>query len=240
MVQASRVQGNPLSFEISGIHWDAFRDRHFEHVPFTDGKPEIVWVDIETTGLDTAKDVILEAGIVLTDSVGRICRDGIADWLVYDTTLAHKDWNKAVINMLPFVAEMHGKGQLTHDLMELSRKPMQIMSHASPASVSVSMRRWLHEKTGFKSGEAPMSGSSVHFDRGFIKADLPRLDEWFSYRAGIDVSALRETARKINPKVILTQPVEIKQHRPIPDLINSIQLYRHMLRTFLRTDLEID
>lgn len=205
--------------------------------------PELAWIDLETTGLDPNKDVTLELGIVLTDAVGRICRDGVASWLVYDLSkpwTALKDWGKACHEMSDYVRDMHVNSGLNLDIGTMLRSPGSIEC-ASPSSVAYEAFAWLRAATERTPGEMPMSGSSVHFDRSFIKVDMPELDSFFHYRNGVDVSSLRELAKLHAPGIVASQPTASKEHRTVPDLLDSIKLYRHLLESkFIKTHFEVN
>lgn len=227
---------------IRGEWFDKFMDEWHEHVSFTDAPADIAWVDLETTGLEADKDVTLEMGIVLTDSVGRICRDGVASWLVWGSDPGvkyQKNWSRSVLDLNDIVFNMHTKSGLLDDL-SVFMKMGESFRAAEPSVVAEDARLWLTERVPhMAAGEMPMSGSSAHFDRGFIRADMSHLDTWFHYRCGVDVSSIRETMRLHRPDLIACQPLPTKGHRPIPDLIDSIRLYRHMLKHFLNTGKDV-
>lgn len=235
---------NPFSVHIKGEAFDTWVDDEMgDLIQITDANPEMVWVDLETTGLDTGKDVTLELGIVLTDACGRICRDGVASWLVYDLgddIKGPKDWGKAIYNMPDFVREMHIKSGLVEDTGRLVRYPGEIdMAH--PARVAVDAYRWLEVATRGSVGQMPLSGSSPHFDRSFLAADMPALLSFFHYRNGADVSGIREMAKMHYPKTLERWFAPEGIHRTIPDLINSVRLYRHfLLDGFIMSDRIID
>lgn len=237
----ARVKDNPFSYWIRGSAFDVWAE--VSHLPVTEAKPQLVWVDLETTGLDANVEVTLQIGVILTDKFGRICRDGAADWLVFDTdndSSRQKSWTSRLLGMEPFVRNMHRDSGLTRQIKQACMHPEKDRLH--PAQVAVDMTDWLNMQ--FDQSEAPanirervpMSGSTPHFDRGFVTQDFPILDEFFHYRVGVDVSALREQAKLLNPSVIESQPVKREAHQPIPDLVDSIRLYRHLLQKFLVMD----
>jgi oligoribonuclease len=224
---------NPFSYWMKGdslVHWS-----EHQGIPLTDDAPEFCWVDIETTGLDRTQDRILEIGLVLTNGIGEVCMDGVIDWRVfvhggnedqkgaeYLTALSRLESN-------PIVSEMHKKSGLLLNIFSDARHPEYMKTH--PDIVQVEARNWLAERTKKMENGLQLSGSSPHFDRGFLQDQMPYLEDWFHYRSGVDVSALRETFKRINEAVVKTQPEKQEKHRPIPDLADSIRLYRHMLRT---------
>jgi oligoribonuclease len=230
--------GNGHSYWIKGSFFDAWADEN--GIRITDEKPEFVWVDLETTGLNTSSEVTLEVGIVLTDAVGNVCRDGVIDWKVWAPEEGSRDksWAQAFHNMDPFVEDMHTKSGLIKDMSQALAGPWVEDMH--PALVSPQARAWLDKMVSRDLNGSmrslQLSGSTPHFDRGFLQADLPVLESWFHYRSGVDVSGIREVAKRVNPLVIEDQPTKSEKHRPIPDLVDSLRLYRHLLKSFLRVD----
>jgi oligoribonuclease (3'-5' exoribonuclease) len=130
--------------------------------------------------------------------------------------------------MPDIVHEMHAKSGLLSELKTDGTHAYRYLQN--PANVCGSAVYWLSERVGLETG-LPLSGSSPHFDRGFLQQQMLPLENWFHYRAGVDASALRETFKRINKSVVDTQPEKYEKHRPVPDLADSIRLFRHMLRT---------
>jgi len=222
---------NPFSSWIKGESFDIWAD--VMQLPITDGEPEFVWVDVETTGLDTGTDVTLELGILLTDGIGNICRDGVIDWRVYGSLRDKRSkWNLALDGMDEYVRNMHTKSGLLGEINRVRSLPHN-QERLDPDRVEEDAIVWLHLHC---KEPLQLSGSSPHFDRGFLKADLPILENWFHYRSGVDVSGSREIAKRVNPGVVAGQPTKMEMHRPIPDLVDSVRLYRHLLKNFFRMD----
>lgn len=224
---------NPFSMVLQGIALESFCDD--QQLLTTKEKPVFAWVDIETTGLDPEKDVSLEMGIMLTDAIGNVC--GAANWLIWREetfeSVIDKSWLKARATADTFVLDMHRKSGLwlaVDDAMSSRYNH----SYLHPEIVAADARLWVQQMCG-DGVQLQLSGSTPHFDRGFLRRDLPQLENWFHYRSGVDVSGIREVAKRVCPTVVETQPVKREVHRPLPDLGDSIRLYRHMLRTFLFT-----
>lgn len=194
--------------------------------------PEMVWLDKETTGLSAAKEVPLEIGIILTDKWGRLIRDGAARWLIFDSFDSY--WNQCIQDMEPFVREMHEKSGLLNELANLTKERIS----CPPQTVENQVMHWLGHRFGrtFEGKEKlPSFGSSAGFDRKFLEAWMPDLNEWFHYRVG-DVTSFRIFASLHCPDVIAREPQKREMHRPIPDLIDSIRLYRHLMCSLLLED----
>ena len=134
----------------------------------------MVWVDIETMGLDPAVHGIIEVGIVVTDDDGVPLppHPSACSWLIrpdHDGT-----------------AESWPLRQ--HTLSGLLEKARRKGDH--PGDVEMSIVAWLAQRTPTDDRRPPvMCGSSVHFDRAFLRAQMPRVEAWFRYR-NFDVSTL--------------------------------------------------
>lgn len=229
----ANYRDNPFSFWMLGASLEEWARQM--GIPLTDEAAQFCWVDIETTGLDAKKDVILELGMTFTNGIGEICRrHGTIDWLVWDTdTWTSSEYNRALNEMDPFVQEMHKKSGLLRDLEKGRAHPLNHL--LTPDSVCGSAINWMVEQIGL-GNSMQLSGSSAHFDRGFLAEHMYPLEQQFHYRVGVDVSGLREVFKRTNPLVVERQPEKMEKHRPLPDLADSIRLYRHMLRTGMILD----
>lgn len=196
-------------------------------------KPQIVWIDIECSGLAPLDDHILEIGARVTDWWGtEIDRF---------TSLVYTPFWMGRIIQNEFVFDMHTKSGLIDDLRELEHGG-QTANEARAAAykkfsidaVEARMLEWLKPYTGNgpHGGKFPMSGNSVHFDRSFFAVDAPNLERWFHYR-NHDISALREACRLANSELHASEPEVPKPHRVQGDIDNSITLWRHYLQNFL-------
>jgi oligoribonuclease (3'-5' exoribonuclease) len=236
----SRINENPHSA------WP--RDRMFDLWSLESGimvsplaLPEMIWVDIETTGLDENEEVPLELGIILTDRVGQVIRNGVASWRIYDNR--DYTWKRAIerAKLHDVVGPMHKASglwdQIDYELQIAAATSTQYLM--LPHSVASDAANWLTAQCrGVKLwpgnlDQAPLSGSSPQFDRKFLNKYLPELNLWFHYRNGADVSAIRNLQHMLSTPGI-PEPADLKMHRPISDLLDSIRLYRHQLNTFLR------
>lgn len=196
-------------------------------------EPELVWIDKETTGLDALNEVPLELGIILTDRFGNLIPDGAAKWFIFD----HFDfyWARRLDRMIPLVREMHEKSGLLADLAQLARLESDTLT---ARQVEAQVLHWLGHRFGrtFEGKEKKVPyGSSLSLDRDFLKMWMPELNDWFHYRIG-DVSAMREIIRPLRPDVIASEPKKRELHRPLPDLVDSITLYRHLMHSVLLSD----
>lgn len=195
--------------------------------------PWMVWIDMETTGLDAINDVPLEFGIVLTDKFGNLIPDGAARWLVYSDM--DWTWNRRLNSMDPFVEKMHTKSGLLDELSEAMKN--QLVA-SSPRHVENRAMHWLGHMFGrtFEGKERlPSCGSTVSFDRKFMEWWMPDLDKWFLHRNG-DVSSLRYFTYLHEPDLEQFEPEKREIHRVFPDIIDSIKLYRFLIGNLFHTD----
>lgn len=180
-----------------------------------------VLVDVETDGLDEDQNVILELGIIIIRDDLTSSLDGQTrrSWQVrYDDLAERRE------RAFPAVREMHDKSGLWRACVEEGRHPTLVEADAV---------RFLEKNgaTGF-----PMTGNSIHFDRRFLKKQMPLLEKAFFYRS-IDISTLTELARFWAPAVYTNRPhaeEKDKPHRVILDLENSIAQLRYYRKGFLR------
>jgi oligoribonuclease len=172
----------------------------------------MVWVDCEMTGLDLARDRLIEIAVVVTDADLQLLDPGID--IVIHTEDEHLD------AMLPVVQEMHASSGLTEEV----RRSTVTVAEAEAAVVDY-VRRFVPEpKT------APLCGNSIGTDRGFLTRDMPVLDEYLHYRM-IDVSSIKELARRWFPRIYFGQPPKGLAHRALADIIESINELDYYRRT---------
>lgn len=223
----------PFSTWYKGDKFQEFVKQYGQPISPTN-EPQMFWLDLETTGLDSIGDPILEIGLILTDRFGNLIQDGAARWLVLDP----HDWHTMhrIHTMSDKVREMHAMSGLLECLGHAMKSPRGL--EISPGKVQNSVLGWLRQMLGDRdfdlhSGLAYPSGSTVHFDRAHIKVQMPFLHEWFHYRNGADVSSFRHILSFFNKSFAENQPKARKLHRVMPDLLDSIELYRYEIKTGL-------
>lgn len=168
----------------------------------------LYWIDIETTGLDPERDVILEIGCTVTDDHLNVVAT-MPDMLV--STPASR-----LERMDTFVQDMHERSGLSGELRAGGGNHINLVAQRVRAFI-VSVP---------DPNKRVLAGSSVHFDRTFLKKHMPKVDELFIHRHA-DCSALREYAMRWMPEVqqradTMLHPA--RAHRPALDLIDSITL----------------
>lgn len=172
----------------------------------SNGTP-LVWVDCEMTGLDFENDALVEIACVVTDSELNPLDDGI--------TVVIKPPAQALENMNSFVTNMHTESGLINELddgITLEEAQDQLLTY---------VKQHVPEKFS-----APLAGSSVYVDRRFINRDLPELDAYLHYRL-IDVSSIKELARRWYPKAHTLSPPKHGGHRAMADTLESIAELRY-------------
>ncbi|PPK68977.1 oligoribonuclease [Actinokineospora auranticolor] len=168
----------------------------------------LVWIDCEMTGLDLGRDALIEIAALVTDSELNVLGDGVD--LVIHTDDAH------LAGMPEVVREMHARSGLTDEV----RASALTLAEAE-AQVLAYVREWVPE-----SRTAPLCGNSIATDRGFIARDMPELDGHLHYRM-VDVSSIKELARRWYPRVYYAQPDKGLAHRALADIRESIRELRY-------------
>jgi oligoribonuclease len=172
----------------------------------------LVWIDCEMTGLDLAKDKLIEVAALVTDPELRVLGEGV-------DLVIHAD--DAALDAMPeIVREMHAKSGLTDEV----RKSAITMAEAEAALLAYVKEFVPNPRT------APLCGNSIATDRGFIARDMPTLDSYLHYRM-IDVSSIKELCRRWYPRVYFGQPVKGLAHRALADIRESIRELEYYRRS---------
>ena len=167
----------------------------------------IVWIDCEMTGLDLGTDALVEVAAVVTDSELNVLGDGV------DVVIRPPD--AALGQMGDFVREMHTSSGLVTALAEgttLAGAQAQVLAY---------LREWVPEP-----GRAPLAGNSIGTDKAFLERDMPELVQHLHYRV-IDVSSIKELARRWYPRVYFASPAKAGGHRALADILESIDELRY-------------
>jgi oligoribonuclease len=175
----------------------------------------LVWIDLEMTGLDVERDVIVEIACVVTDTDLALVDDGID--LVVHAGDAPLD------AMSDFVRAMHVKSGLLDEI-----RASTVSIDDAGAQVLEYLKTHVPEQ-----GIAPLCGNSIGMDRRFLARYLPEIDGYVHYRS-IDVSSLKELCRRWYPEVYQHRPNKRETHRALDDIRESVAELRYYRETMLR------
>jgi oligoribonuclease len=165
-------------------------------------QPNLIWIDCEMTGLSLQSDALVEIAVLVTDSDLNLIGEGI-DVVIHAT-------ESQLEGMSDFVREMHTNSGLITEI------PKGISLAAAEAKIIAYL-----ESASTVAGKSPLAGNSVGVDRAFIDRDMPLLSAYLHYRT-IDVSSIKELARRWNPKAYFNAPAKTGNHRALGDIQDSI------------------
>jgi oligoribonuclease len=163
----------------------------------------MVWIDCEMTGLDLVRDALVEIAVVVTDSDLNVLGDGV--------DIVIKPPAESLVDMNQVVIDMHTSSGLLDELPNgttLAEAQERVLAYVTE-----------HVPEPRK---APLAGSSVYTDRGFLSRDMPELDAHLHYRL-VDVSTLKELARRWYPRAYYNAPEKHGGHRALADILDSIE-----------------
>jgi oligoribonuclease len=175
----------------------------------------LVWLDLEMTGLEVSRHVIVEIAVLVTD-VDLVPLDDGIDLVVHadDAQLAEMD---------DFVVRMHTRSGLLAAI-----KAAATTLEEAGAEALAYVRRHVPEAR-----IAPLCGNSIGTDRRFLDTYLPELDGWLHYRS-IDVSTIKELSRRWFPEQYARRPDKDEGHRALADVHESIAELRYYRESVFR------
>ena len=173
----------------------------------------LIWIDLEMTGLDTQNDSIIEIATIVTDANLNILAEGpmIAIHQPESKLQAMDEWNQ----------RQHGRSGLVDRVRA---------SQYDEAKAETETLAFLEKYV--PAGKSPMCGNSICQDRRFMARCMPKLEEWFHYR-NLDVSALKELANRWSPDMAKAYRKESK-HLALDDIKDSIEELCYYREHFLR------
>jgi oligoribonuclease len=172
----------------------------------------LVWIDCEMTGLDLARDALIEIAVLVTDGDLNVLGEGV-------DVVIHAD-DDALAAMPDVVRDMHAHSGLTEEV----RKATMTVSEAEQLVLAYVREHVPDART------APLAGNSIGTDRSFISRDMPELDAHLHYRL-VDVSSIKELARRWFPRVFYAKPEKGLAHRALADIRESIRELDYYRRT---------
>lgn len=183
-----------------------------ERVARQQSATNLAWLDLEMTGLDAQRDVILQAALIITDAQLNVLEEFVCDIWQPDEALAR---------MVPFVKEMHE----TTGLTERVRK--------SKLDLLVAERKLMERVTGWCAYPAVLCGNTIGQDKRFVDQWMPGLSGYLSYRT-IDVTSLKLLTKAwYGEEAVYDKPVK-GEHDALVDIQNSIAELKHYRATVFK------
>lgn len=170
----------------------------------------LIWVDCEMTGLDLQHDALIEIAVLVTDFELAVLGDGV--------DLVIKPPAAALVTMPERVRQMHTESGLLDRLeagTTLTDATEQVLAY---------VRDHVPDP-----GKTPLAGNSVHVDRAFLARDMPAFESAVHYR-NVDVSTIKELARRWFPRTYYASPEKTGNHRALGDIQDSINELRYYRR----------
>jgi oligoribonuclease len=167
----------------------------------------MVWIDCEMTGLSLVDDALVEVAALVTDSELNVLGEGV--------DIVIRPPAEALASMPEIVREMHTASGLLEELEDgttLAEAEQQVLAY---------VRKHVPDP-----GRAPLCGNSVGTDRGFLARDMPALESHLHYRI-VDVSSVKELARRWYPRAYFNSPEKSGNHRALADIRESIAELRY-------------
>jgi len=175
----------------------------------------LVWMDLEMTGLDPATNTIVELATLITDDNLEIVAEG-PDIVVHQPP-------DVLENMDDVVRRMHTASGL---LARIEASKVSL-AEAGTETLTFIKSHVTQPRT------VPLAGNSIGTDRRFLAAWLPEIEAWLHYRS-VDVSTIKELARRWYPEAVAAAPTKVGNHRAMDDIRESVAELRHYRGTVFR------
>ena len=173
----------------------------------------LVWMDLEMTGLDAERHVIVEIATIITDDDLNVVAEG-PDLVVHQSAAALAEMDPVVVGMHTSSGLLDQITASTTTLEEAGAQTLAFIKEHVPDARSV-----------------PLCGNSIGTDRRFLVKYLPAIEDHLHYRS-VDVSTLKELARRWYPAALAAQPRKATAHRALDDIresISELSFYRQRL-----------
>ena len=167
----------------------------------------LVWIDCEMTGLDLERDALVEVAVLVTDGDLVVQGEGV-DVVIRPPA-------EALEQMSDFVRAMHTSSGLLDELaggMTMDEAQRIVLEY---------VRQYVPVER-----KAPLAGNTIGTDRMFLARDMPELEHWVHYR-NVDVSSIKELARRWFPRSYYHSPAKSGNHRALADIQESIEELRY-------------
>jgi len=168
----------------------------------------LAWMDLEMTGLDPARHTIVEIATIVTDDQLNIVAEG-PDLVVHATEAELAEMETVVVNMHTRSGLLPAITASTMSLADAGAATLEFLRQHIPEPRSV-----------------PLCGNSIGTDRRFLAIYLPEIEEYLHYRS-VDVSTIKELARRWNPSLVKGAPEKETTHRALDDIRESIEELRY-------------
>ena len=179
----------------------------------------LVWIDLEMTGLDPAHHHIIEIATLITDGSLEIVAEG-PDLVIHQPDSVLEGMNE-------WCTEHH----TASGLVDKVRASTVSLAEAEARTLEL-VQAWCTAET------APLAGNSIHVDRFFLRHHMPKLEAHLHYR-NVDVTSIKELARRWLPKTFAKAPRKSDSHRALDDIRESIaELRFYRDNVFKKADLE--
>ena len=168
---------------------------------------QLVWIDCEMTGLSLGSDALIEVAALVTDYELNVLGEGI--------DIVIKPPPEAVAQMGDYVRSMHEKSGLLDELeagITMAEAEDRVLTYVRD-----------HCPDGSR---PPLAGNTVATDRAFLARDMPQLESFLHYRI-VDVSSIKELARRWYPRAYFQAPAKQGNHRALADIQESIKELRY-------------
>ena len=186
-----------------------------ESVQIVNDPLNLVWIDLEMTGLDTEQDVIIEIATLVTDKDLNVLGEG--------PVFAIHQPDELLDGMDEWNTRQHGQSGLT----ERVRNSTTTMAEAEQATIE-------YLQQFIDAGKSPMCGNSICQDRRFLSRQMPKLEAFFHYR-NLDVSSVKEIARRWRPELLKGFKKQAS-HLAMDDIKDSIAELEYYRDVFFKMD----
>jgi oligoribonuclease len=180
----------------------------------------LAWIDLEMTGLDPARNVIVEIATIVTDDELKIVAEG-PDLVLGATSEQLEAMDDVVRRMHTTSGLLTAIGKSTVTVEDAAAATLEFLKSQLPTA-----------------GSVPLCGNSIAMDRSFLRQYMPAVDDYFHYRT-IDVSTVKELCKRWYRDVYGARPQKLTAHRALDDIRESVAELIYYREHLFRTPMEI-